>query len=157
MKTLGRDYFIFPFHFTYKGWRVTGCKIPHFGVRNAKIRLLFEIPVERLIAERVLCELVPGPITEEKWGESYRRYRAWAQDFLKRETCMVRKTILVPARGRAADGLYKNPWRQWIDQFLLSSGSRFSMARRGQSAAVRYIDDCLGDVRDRWFAYDKSD
>lgn len=149
MKTLGSTYYIFPFMFTYKGWRVTVYKVRHYGIRYFKVKVVFELSAESLAADCALRN------TSEAYLSSYRRCLELAESFMQGRKKRIEKKygFRLLVYGRWGYLTYFIFLRDVEEIYVRSPTVFFTMANETRQKAVAYINDYLGDVQSQWFRF----
>lgn len=144
MKTLGVTYYIFPFMFTYKGWRVTVYKVRHFGIKRLKMKVVFELSAESMAADYAI-----GRGDPETYLSSYRHCFELAKNFVHGRKKRIEKTFLVSSgvSERWGNIVHFRFLRNIRDIYSHTPGRPSFAAGEVYQKAVAFIDSYLGDTR----------
>ena len=150
MKTLGSTYYIFPFMFTYKGWRVTVYKVRHFGIKRLKMKVVFELSAENMAADYAI-----GRNTSETYLSSYKRCLKLAESFVQGRKQRIEKKFLVSSGVNERWGnIVHSIFLSYIkDIYFRRSGRPSFAAGEVYQKAVAFIDSYLDDVQSQWLGF----
>lgn len=148
MKTLGSTYYIFPFMFTYKGWRVTVGKVRHLGIKRLKMKVVFELSAESMAADYAI-----GRGDPETYLSSYRHCLELAESFVQGRKQKIKKKFLVTSGVSERWGnIVHSIFLSYIkDIYFRQSGRPSFAAGEVHQKAVAFIDSYLDDVQCQWF------
>ncbi len=150
MKTLGSTYYIFPFMFTYKGWRVTVGKVRHLGIKRLKMKVVFELSAESMAADYTI-----GRCTPETYLSSYRYCLELAESFVQGRNQRIEKTFLVSSGvSRRFENAECNFFHQNLNDIYFRYPGRPSfIASKGCQKACAFIEGCLEDIQNQCFTF----
>ena len=153
MKTLGSTYYIFPFMFTYKGWRVTVYKVYHLGIKRLKMKVVFELSAESMAADYAIGRGAP-----ETYLSSYRHCLELAESFVQGRKQRIEKKFLVSSGvnerwGNIAHFMFIQQMR---DIHYNRPGKPSFAADEARRNAIAYIDGHLEDTWNQWLSFLKE-
>lgn len=150
MKTLGSTYYIFPFMFTYKGWRVTVGKVRHLGIKRLKMKVVFELSAESMAADYAIGRGAP-----ETYLSFYRHCLELAESFVQGRKQKIKKRFLVTSGVSERWGnIVPSHFLCNIREIYYHSPGRPSFAAgEVYQKAVAFIDSYLDDAQSQWLRF----